>query len=347
MKITDPHLQSISVRHGRETSVLFSDLHPGDRITAKIIKSEGNSALLEFRGRSITADFISGVPAGSSVELILSEKTPERIAFSIAGKPLSDEFMKLLLSISILPKSVIDELPLYNLMKFLGQGKVDLFTLNLFLAGIKKEGREGKSQTELFNFLLKKGISFNTLSDLSQIFAGRGGAAILAAYYMFAEGGANDLRLLRDANIDKRIDDICRNISEKEGALADILDFLIGGERLEGGYGEIAVPDGDAFSRLRYIRHEGAFFFEMEFSAIGKVSASVKGDKKGTFISIFFDNDDIIDFFRDREDILKNNLELMNVKKPLIMLHNAKKVIDKFGVWRTDFYIKREFDVKV
>jgi hypothetical protein len=347
MKITDLHLQSISVKQGRETSALFNDLRPGDRITAQIIKSEGTSALLEFRGRRITADFIAGVPAGSSVELILSEKTPDRIAFTIAGKSVSDEFIKLLLSMTILPKSGFDELSLHNLMKFLGNGKVDLYSLNLFLTGIRREGKEGKSQAELFNSLLKKGISFNTLADLSQIFAGRGGASILAAYYMFADSGMKKMRSLREENLDGKIDDICRNLTDDEDAFTDILNFLIDSDSSESGFGDIALPEGDAFSRLRYIKQEGGFFFDMEFSALGRVSASVKGDKIGTFISIFSDNDDVIDFFRDRVDILKKNLELLDVKKPLIMLHNSKKMIDKLDIWRTDFYIKRDFDVKV
>ncbi len=347
MKINDQHLQAISVKHGGGNSALFSDLRPGDRITAKIIQSGGNTALLEFRGKKITADFTAGVPSGGSVELILSEKTPERIALTIAGKPVSDEFIKLLLSVSVLPESGFDDISPHNLMKFLGSGKVDLFTLNLFLAGIKRDGREGKTQAELFNYLLKKGISYNTLADLSMIFAGKGGAAALVAYYMFAESGGKILRRMREDNIEEKIDDICRNLPEDDGIFADILSFLIEDDRPDGVYGDIAVPDGEGFSKLRYIRHEGAYFFDMEFSAVGRVYASVKGDKNGTFISVFAENDDLIDFFREREDILKRNLELMNVKKPFIMIHNAKKMIDKLDIWRTDFYIKREFDVKV
>lgn len=347
MKITDQLVQSITIKHGRGISDIFSDLRPGDKITAKIVSQSGNSALLEFRGSKITADFLAGVPSGGSVELVLREKTPERIAFIIAGKPVSDEFMKLLLSISLLPKSGFDDLSLHNFMKFLGNGKIDLLNLNLFLTGIKKEEKDGKSQAELFNFLLKKGISYNTLADLSMIFAGKGGTAALAAYYMFAESGVKNLRRFREGNLEDVIDGICRNLADDEGAFTDILSFLIEDDSPGRGYGDIAVPEGEGFSRLRYIRHEGAFFFDMEFSAIGRVSALIKGDKSGTFISIFSDNDDIVDFFIDRGDILKSNLEMMNVKKPFIMVHNSKKMIDKLDVCRTDFYIKREFDVKV
>ena len=347
MKITDQHLQSISVKQGRGTTDLFSDLRPGDRITAKIIQRGSSTALLEFRGRRLTADFTAGVPQGGSVELILSEKSAERIAFTIAGKSVSDEFIKLLLSVSVLPESASDNIALHNLIKFLGNGRIDLFTLNLFLAGIKREGREGKSQAELFNYLLKKGISYSTLADLSMIFAGKGGASVLAAYYMFAESGAGNLRRLREENLDDRLDDICRSLIDEDEAFTDILSMLIEDDNPDRGHGELALPEGEGFSRLRYIRHEGAFFFDMDFSAIGRVSALIKGDKNGTFITIFSGNDEIIDFFRERGDILKRNLELMNVKKPLIMLHNAKKMIDKLDVRSTDFYIKREFDVKV
>jgi len=347
MKITDQHLQIISLKQGKSTSALFEDLRPGDRITARIISSDGRSALLEFRGRRITADFLAGVPQGGNVELVLSEKTTDRIAFTIAGKPVSDEFMKLLLSLSILPKTAFDDISMHNLMKFLGNGKVDLYTLNLFLAGIKKDDREEKSRAEILNFMLKKGVSYGTLADLFPSSLQGGGASVLAAYYLFAEGGARNLRRFKDENIQERVDEICGKLSEDEETFSYVLNSLMEDDIQERVYGDIALPEGEAFSTLRYLKHEGAFFFDMEFSAIGKVSASVKGDKNGIYISIFSDNDDIIDFFRERVDILKRNLELMNIKKPLIMLHNAKKMIDKLEVWRTDFYIKREFDVKV
>ena len=74
---------------------------------------------------------------------------------------------------------------------------------------------------------------------------------------------------------------------------------------------------------------------------------SVRNDQNYTFVSIFSDNEDIISFLMERRDILKRNLELVNVKKPVIAYYNSKKMIDKLDIWRTDFYIKRDFDVKV
>lgn len=346
MKISDPHPLSITVRHGRGVSDLFSDLRPGDKITARIIKSDGNTALLQFRGRRITADFISGVPPGGAVDLVLSEKTPDRISFTVAGRPVPDEFMKLLLSMSLLQAKSLEDFPLHNLMKFLGNGKIDLLSLNLFLAGIKRDEKGGKSAAELFNSLLNKGISYSILSDLSLILAGRGGAALLAAYYSAANGGRVSGGW-RDENPEDRVDDICGALSEDDEALTVIIGLITGGERDGPLYGDIPLPDGESFSRLQYIKHQGAFFFDMEFSALGRISASVRGESDETFISIFSDNDDIIAFCRERTDILKRNLELVNVKKPCIMLHNSKKMIDKLEIWRTDFYIKREFDVRI
>lgn len=347
MKISDLHLQSITVKHGKVSQDLFSDLRPGDKITAKITGREGNTALLEFRGRSISADFIAGVPQGSTVDLILSEKTPDRIAFTIAGKAPSDEFVKLLLSMSLLSRSGLEDIPVHNLMKFLGNGKIDLFTLNLFLAGIKKDSKEGKSATGIFNSLLKRGIPFGILEDLSYILAGRGGAALVSAYYSAAGASTRDHRRPRLDNIEEKIDDICKALGEDGDSFTAIIDLIACGYDGERVYGEIPFPDGESFSRLRYLFHGGAYLFDMEFSSLGRITSSIRNDQNYTFVSIFSDNEDIISFLMERRDILKRNLELVNVKKPVIAYYNSKKMIDKLDIWRTDFYIKREFDVKV
>ncbi len=347
MKISDLNLQSITLRHGKVLQDLFSDLRPGDKVTAKITGREGNTALLEFRGRSISADFISGVPPGSTVDLILSEKTPDRIAFTIAGKAASDEFIKLLLSMTVLSKTGLEDFPVHNLMKFLGSGKIGLFTLNLFLAGVKKDSKEGKSVTEIFNSLLKNGVPFSVLEDLSYILAGRGGAALISAYYSAAGAAMREFRRPKPDNIEGKIDDICSALGEDGESFAAIIDLLAGGNLSETVNGELPFPDGESFSRLRYLYHGGVYLFDMEFSLLGRITVSVKNDQNYTFVSIFSDNEDMIAYLQNSRDILNRNLELMNVKKPVIEYYNSKKMIDKLDIWRTDFYIKREFDVKV
>ncbi len=347
MKIINQQLLSITLKQGKDTASLFNDLRIGERISAKIIKSDGRSAEIEFRGKRIIADFMAGVPSNSSVDLILSERTPERIAFSIAGRPATDEFIKLILSLSVISESGVKEQQLYNLVKFLGNGRIDLLNLNLFLAGITKDRKGGKSSTDIFNSLIKKGVPYNILVDLSFLIAGRAGEVFLAAYYSIMKRDKKGEQDWTEDNIDDKVDSICRSFAEDDEALAELLTLISGEQKQERGYGEIPLPDGDGFSKLVYIVNENAFFFDINFSALGKISASIKSEKYGTIVNIFSDNNDIIAFLKDRIEILKRNLEMVNVKKPVITYYNSRKMIDKLDFLRTDFYIKRDFDVKI
>ncbi|HOP64063.1 MAG TPA: hypothetical protein PK358_11530 [Spirochaetota bacterium] len=346
MKINDSTVFQISVRPGKGITGLFSGIRVGDRISARVLRREGNTALLEFRGRSFTADFLSGLPGGESVDLILSEKTPDRIAFTLPGKHVSDEFVKLLNILSVFSDRGQGEMSIHGLIKYLGEGRIDLFNLNLFLAGVKKEAKEGKSATEMFNSLLAKGVSLGTLTDLSLIFAGRGGELVLAAYYFMLRNSNQGGKRLSEEMAEEIADNILDSVSGDDEFFADILKYFTesDGDSL---YGEIPLPDGDRFSRMEYIFKDNSCFFDMEFSSLGKVSANVRSDKSGTYIGIFHENDDIIAFMKGKMEILLENLELTGVKKPVIKFYNSKKMIDKLDVCRTDFYIKREFDVKI
>ena len=70
------------------------------------------TALLEFRGRSFTADFLSGLPRGETVELILREKTPDRIAFALTGRHASDDIIKLLGTLSVVSEQGLADTPI-------------------------------------------------------------------------------------------------------------------------------------------------------------------------------------------------------------------------------------------
>ncbi|MCL1833347.1 MAG: hypothetical protein FWG49_02490 [Leptospirales bacterium] len=139
MKIDGMKGLSIDVTSTKELGALFKNLKVGDAISASIIKNEGNRAALEIGGKSITAEFLGGVPNKNNIDLILTSKTPERIQFSLAESRAFDHIFKLLSNFSIRHDNDITRASLQNLAKFINSGNVNFFEINLFLMGIKRE----------------------------------------------------------------------------------------------------------------------------------------------------------------------------------------------------------------
>ena len=139
MKINGSKSLSINVISTKELGTLFRNIKVGDTISAFIIKNEGNRAVLDIGGKTITAEFTGGVPNKNSIELILTAKTPERIQFSLTDSKGSDPIFKLLSNFFIQHDSDMSKTSLQNFAKFLNSTNAGLIDINLFLMGIKRE----------------------------------------------------------------------------------------------------------------------------------------------------------------------------------------------------------------
>ena len=116
MKVfNDRQIFSLSLNRLKDSARVFSDLKVGDRISAGIVPGKGNSAELIVNGRRITAEFTGGVPGGAAVDLVLTEKTPDRIVFRIAGKQTIEDLARILSPLSILPDNKAAGVQLYKI----------------------------------------------------------------------------------------------------------------------------------------------------------------------------------------------------------------------------------------
>ena len=173
------------------------------------------------------------------------------------------------------------------------------------------------------------------------------GEILYTLYYSLIKPEKRRFSLQKNEEIEDRVETTLGELSSDRDLYKEIVGVLFADTVEEKIYGEIPFPDGKSFSELKYISQDGSYFLEIELSALGKISAVIKSWDSGTFINIFSDNDDHIIYLKERTGILAEYLELMNVKKPFIGYYNSKKMIDKIESWCTDFYIKRDFDVKI
>jgi len=65
---------SVNLKSSREISDVVRRLKIGDTVAAKIIKSQGNEAVIDINGKRLRADFINGVPDKKVIQLILTDK---------------------------------------------------------------------------------------------------------------------------------------------------------------------------------------------------------------------------------------------------------------------------------
>lgn len=339
----------INLSSAKEPDALIKNMNPGDSITASVIRSEGNKALLDIGGRIIKADFTNGVPKENSLVLVLTSKTHENIQFSLKDNDNSEKIFRILSPFSILNDDAAKNISLQNLGRFINNSKPDMMDINLFLLGFKKDEQKGKSNTLLFNHLLQKGISFQTLIDLSYIIYSKYNPVLFMSYqFMLAMAGKKALDSFKKSSLmlENTLDHLCKILKDDTSYFSLMFDLLFDETKTREIYGEMVFPDDGYFSSIEYILNGNSVFLKFNLSATGILEVLIKSDFETVLINFLTVKEDLIPYLKENEGVLKNMLKQNSVKKSVIGYFDSKKIVEKIEIWSLDFNTKSEFNIK-
>ena len=348
MKIEGSRSPSINVISTKELGSLFKNIKVGDTISAYIIKNEGNRAVLEIGGKTITAEFTKGVPTKNNIDLILTAKTPERIQFSLADSKAGEHIFRLLSNFSILNDNDTNRVSLQNLARFINNINISFIDINFFLMGIRREKEKERDLPALFNRLLQKGITFQTLSDINFLIYSRLNPLLFFSYQYILNllGNIHQPQKETGHDLKENLKDFLKVIQEDDSDFAAMFKIFFDESFESKTSGKFVFPEDETFIDLEYLIGEDSIFIKLNFSVIGALEVLIKHQKGEIFISFFTEKDNLIDFMKENDSILNNMLNVSGVKKYNIAYFNSKTIVDKLKVWSLDFYTKSEFNIK-
>jgi len=350
MKISGNQGISVNISAVRELGSLLKNINPGDSVSAFLIRSEGNKALIEIGGKTINAEFTNGVPRDKNIELILTAKSAERIQFALKENETADKLTGFLSPFSMMHEDEVKKSSLQNLARFINTSKPDLMEINLFLLGLKKDGQKEKKGSSFFNHLLLKGVPFQTLVDLSYLIYSKYNPVLFLSYqYMLSLSGRKPLNSGKEnpASFDDAMEDLCTILKEDDSDFSIMLEMIFDDHKSSEIYGDFVFPDDESFTGMEYILKEDSIFLKFDLSSAGVLGVFVKSDKEKVLINFLSGKEEFLSFMKENEGILKQMLEQNGVKKSVIGYFDSKKIVDKLELWSLDFYTKSEFNVKV
>jgi len=338
MKISDG-LRSYA--YIKATSHFFAEMSVGEKIQATIIAREKNTAILNIKGVNIKAEFTSGVPEGERVELILQEKTPQKISFIISPLHKHSELSSLLMPLSIFVDDEFYSLNKHSIIKLLLQPNSDIYKVNLSFLALK--GFSVKDTGILFEKLMEKMGIKKTL--LLTLFINPS----ISFFYEMSLIYENSLyRNLRDSlrNEESRkelIEDTLRDCESDRDIFDEIMDLLFGKNIVTG---QFPFFSKDKISWVRFLKENNSLFLSFELSNLGEIATVIKDLKKEISVSVF-SNEEAKDFMENRRKLLNKKLYEMNIKNVTVNFYNAVRVMEKIKSLCERLYSEGDFDVKI
>jgi len=347
MKVNDLRgTLSVSLKGNRDISDAVKKLKIGESVAARIIRSDGNEALLDIKGNRLRAEFLNGVPDRKVVDLVLTEKTAFNVVFRLAGKYSGENVPALLSMMTLLTENEAKNISMHGLVKFITGGRPDLFEINLFLLGIRKDEKKGGGQADLFSMLRQRGVPFTSLVYMNYLVSMN--TPFMVIQYLLQN--LIDKRKIthHHESAEEPADDILEILrDESDDVIKGVIDLFSGGDNEKGLYREALIPVDDDFIKCEYIYYMNRFFCSIELSAIGRLDIIVKDYGEILNIVLLPEKDAAEIFLNEKKPELINILEQNNIKNAIIHVSNSKKMVDKISIWAHDFYIKSGFDVKV
>jgi len=328
MKITSNQGLVIKIPAGKESFSLIKNINQGDILSATIIRAEGNRAILETAGKHITVEFTGGIPGTKIINLILMEKSPDKIVFALAGDEKPDKIFSLLSSFSLISEEEFKKNTLQTFARYINTARPDLMDINLFFLGLKNEKERGRKNSVLFRNLQQKGIPYQTLIDLAYIIYSRYNPLLFQAYrYLlnFTEKKSSLNHGSGHDSLEEAIDSICDFLKEDDADFSIMLDLIFDDNTNNMSYGFMAFPDGKSFSDAEFILHDDSVFLKLDLSSTGIIEVFVRLLNDSVLINFLSEKEDVVQFLEQNEGILKKMLEQNNVKKSSIAYYNSKK----------------------
>ena len=335
----------ITLNSGRDIGSLLKGISVGDRVEARIVTREGNVALLDIAGKRIRADFTAGIPAGNTVELVLSEKSSAGAVFRLPASGGTPDLPVFLKQYFMAGDKVPDRGMIAELWRIVSGNRGSLTDINLFLSGIKKDHLKEKNFSDLLNRLNLLKVPGQTLTDISLIAVMKLPAAVFSAIIFFMEKTGRKHGFTAD---DGRIDEILHDIEDIDDELfTDLLKLLAAPGMDNEGYGEIPANEDGDFTGFEYIYKNGSFFMTFSLSELGRISLFMRTENGHFTLSIGAENDRAVEMLERDSEQLKSSLLLNGVEARAVSFFNTKKVVDKLHMLCSDFQLKSGLDVKI
>jgi hypothetical protein len=347
MKVGDSgRTLSINLKSSREISDVVKKLKIGDSVAAKIIKSQGNEAVIDINGKRLRADFINGVPDKKIIQLILTDKSSANVVFKLADTGTHDSVSRLLQSFSLLSDSDSGKVSLHSLVKYITSGNPDIFDLNLFLLGLRKGDKKNSGQEKLFHMLMQKGLSLSSLNYINYILSSDTPfLLIMHLLNNFTEKKKNYPEQKEKEKAEKELLEI---LEQDDGEITEkIIELFTKRGTGNPDYSEIMFPMEDGFVKIDYIIYNKSFLCTIDLTFLGEIDIIIKDHENLNEIFLFPEKDEAEIMLSENRKALTDLLELNNLKNAVIHVLNRKKMVDKLSLWASDFYTKSGFDVKV
>lgn len=338
---------SITLRSGRDLGSLLKGISAGDSVKAVIVSREGNIALLDMAGKRIRAEFTAGIPAENVITLILTEKNSESAIFRLVERESGKELQEFLKSNFLFSDKAQGREFIAGLARFLGKGSADLYSINLFLSGYKKDKEKESGITELINRLILRNVPGRMLNDLLLMAALRLPPPLLSALMYLMERNGKKTGIFASDPDSRGLSGAIEELPVEEGLYADILNLITGPGQDSNGYGDFPFPDGEGYARLDYIAQGDSLFLDFSLSALGRISALIRSGNNSVSIIIGSDRDDALKLLEEESRELVRSLNRNGIADATVSFHNTKKMIDKLRILCADSNNKSAFDIKI
>jgi hypothetical protein len=337
---------SVNLKGSREISDVVKRLKIGDSVAAKIIKSQGNEAVIDINGKRLRADFINGVPDKKTIQLILTDKSSLNVVFKLADKGSHDSVIRLLPSFSLLSDLESEKLSMHSLVKYITSGSPDLFELNLFLLGLRRGDKKNSGQEKLFHMLMQKGLSLSSFNYINYILSSD---TPLPVIMYFLNNFTERKKFLAGEKDREEAEKKFLEILEQDdgGIIEKTIEIFLQKRGDDPVYSEFLLPLEDGFIKIDYIIYNKSFLCTIDLTFLGKIDIIIKDQGDVNEIFLFPEKDEAELMLSENQKSLIDLLELNNAKKAVIHVFNRKKIVDKLSLWASDFYTKSGFDVKV
>jgi hypothetical protein len=344
MKVTDRG--SVSVTFSRPADIDRSALRPGDTVTARLVERLNRfEAVITIAGQRVTARFVNGVPLNTGIPLVLTAKTGNSYTFRMLSDSLPGALLDAVKNFIV---NADTDPRLFS--KIDAQGMNSLLSLNLIFTDpdtVETFNRR-RGATALLNRMLAMGFRSADLVYLPYLLSRSPSANFLLTIIYSLTGRKPDFS---GSTADEALNNIFEktdilNSGDKSLLAGDLISMLTCPEADEKIY-ELAVYDDGCFRPAVVIQDGNAWFFSVDFSALGQVESVIKMVDEKISISIVFTDAERKIFFSENVSELESRLNESRVKIRGISLYSKDDLKSAISELKTVSESEGLFNVRV
>ncbi|TFH39863.1 MAG: hypothetical protein E4G96_08560 [Chrysiogenales bacterium] len=291
----------------------------GTELPARIVERLGaREAIIELAGNRIRAEFLRGVPPDVSITLRLEDSGKNAYIFKLIDPAVKEELARLVLELTFLKKDAIGKTALHELNAAMSKHPAGILQLNALLMG--RDLKEfDRGLTRFLGHLLRLGMPAPALGDLSMLLSGinigSGAVRALLLALGFNETALRRWTSLTGSGHGDAVDSIMKGLEaiddpeERVDVMRRLVILLNDKREGQPGQeaGEFAIHHDGEFHAVRYLGYGGSWIFNVDFSKIGLIEILAREAGKDYSISIFSENQGVIDALKKSGKNLAEN----------------------------------------